>query len=77
VQVDPVKPMLKGPGAKRLTLKYHELLSSFAFSFNLSRYNEECQVADYPDHKLKCKQIIAAKRKQAAGGGNVQNLHDI
>jgi len=37
VQVDPIKPTLKPPGTKRLKLKYDELLSSFAFNFNLRR----------------------------------------
>ncbi len=39
VQVDPIKPTLKAPGTKRLKLKYDKLLSSFAFDFNLRRYN--------------------------------------
>jgi hypothetical protein len=30
--------MLKAPGSKRLTLKYDEPLSNFAFKFNLRRY---------------------------------------
>jgi hypothetical protein len=38
VQVDPIKPVLKAPGTKRLKLKYDVLLSSFAFNFNLRRY---------------------------------------
>jgi len=38
VQVDPIKPTLKAPGTKRSTLKYNELLSSFAFKFTLCRY---------------------------------------
>jgi len=38
VQVDPVKPMLKPPGTKHWKLKCDELLSSFAFKFNLRRY---------------------------------------
>jgi hypothetical protein len=38
VQVDPIKPMLKAPGTKRLKLEYDKLLSSFAFNFNLRRY---------------------------------------
>jgi len=38
VQVDPIKPMLKGPGAKRLKLESDELLSSFAFKSNLRHY---------------------------------------
>jgi len=39
VQVVPIKPTLKAPGTKRLNLKYDELLSIFAFKFNLRRYN--------------------------------------
>jgi len=39
VQVDPIRPMLKGPGAKRLKLKFIELLSKIASKFNLRRYN--------------------------------------
>ena len=35
-----MKPMLKAPGTKRLTLKCDEPLSSFAFKFILRRYNE-------------------------------------
>ena len=35
-----MKPTLKAPGTKLLTLKHAKLLSSFAFSFNLRRYNE-------------------------------------
>jgi len=41
VQVDPIKPRLKAPGYGRLKLKYDNLLSSFAFKFNLRRYNVE------------------------------------
>ena len=39
VQVDPMIPELKAPGAKLLTLKYDELLSSFGFNVNLRRYS--------------------------------------
>ena len=39
MQVDPVKPTLKPPGTKRLILVYDELLSNFAFHFNLRRSN--------------------------------------
>jgi hypothetical protein len=39
VQLDSIKPMLKPPGTKRLTQKHDEPLSSFAFNFNLRRYN--------------------------------------
>ena len=41
MQVDPIKPTLKPPGTQRLKLKYDEVLSNFAFKFNLRRYNEE------------------------------------
>ena len=36
MQVDPIKPTLKAPGAKRLKLKYEEPLSKIAY--NLRRY---------------------------------------
>jgi len=39
VQVDPIKPTFKAPGAKRLKLQYDKLLSSFAFKFNLRCYS--------------------------------------
>ena len=38
VQVDPMKPTLKAPVSKRLTLKHDGLLSSFAFNFSLRCY---------------------------------------
>jgi hypothetical protein len=38
VQFDPIKPTLKAPGSKRLKLKLEELLSNFAFKFDLRRY---------------------------------------
>ena len=40
VQVDPMKPTLKAPGSKRFEIKYDQLLSNFAFKFNLRRYTE-------------------------------------
>jgi hypothetical protein len=40
VQVDPIKPMLKPPGAKRLKLKCDMMLSTSASKFNLRRYSE-------------------------------------
>ena len=48
VRVDPIKPTLKASGTKRLTLKYDELLSNFAFKYNLRRYTvlgDACYVA--------------------------------
>jgi hypothetical protein len=46
VQVDPIKPKLKAPGTKRLKLTYDQLLSSFAFKFNLRRYNKVFEVPE-------------------------------
>jgi len=40
MQVDPIKPMVKAPGAKRLRLKNDESLSNFDFNSNLRRYTE-------------------------------------
>jgi hypothetical protein len=49
VQVDPIRPTLKAPGAQRLKLKYEESLSNFAFNFNLRRYIPAFQ---HPSHSL-------------------------
>ena len=38
VQVDPMNPILKGPGVKRLKVKSDQLLSEFAFNFSFRRY---------------------------------------
>ena len=38
MQVDPIKPMLKAPGSKRLKLECDQLPSSFAFKLNLRHY---------------------------------------
>ena len=40
MQVDPIKPTLKAPGAEHLKLKCDILLSNFAFKFNLRRYTK-------------------------------------
>ena len=41
MQVDPINPTLKAPGAKHLKPIYLELLLSSAFKFNLRRYTED------------------------------------
>ena len=56
MQVNPIKPMLKAPGTKRLTLTHGELLSSFALKFNLRHY-----VTALPDP------VTAAEAARAAG----------
>jgi len=35
----PIEPTFKAPGTKGLKLKHDELLLSFAFNFNLGRYD--------------------------------------
>ena len=40
MQVDPKRPTFKAPATRRLKLKTYELLSSFAFNFNLRRYTK-------------------------------------
>jgi len=44
VQVDPMKPMLKALGTKRLKLWHDEPPSTFAFKFNLRRYTKAQRV---------------------------------
>jgi len=41
VQVDPIKSTLKARGTNPLKLKHDDLLSSFAFKFNLRRYEQD------------------------------------
>jgi hypothetical protein len=40
VQLETMKPVLEAPGIKRLKLNCDELISNFAFKFNLRRYNK-------------------------------------
>ena len=42
MQVDPINPTLKAPGAKRLKVESDKVLSCSAFNFNLRRYVEAC-----------------------------------
>ena len=43
-----MKPTLKAPGAKRLKLKYDELLSNIALKFNLRRFTMAVHVNVVP-----------------------------
>ena len=47
MQVEPLKPTSKAPGSTHLKLKCDEPLSTFAFKFNLRRYNKEKQFGAY------------------------------
>jgi hypothetical protein len=49
VQIDPMKPMLKAPGTKRLKLNYDEPLSKLAFKFRLRRFTEVSDGEDRED----------------------------
>jgi len=40
VQVEPIKPTLKAPNTKRLKRNFQQVLSKFAFRFNLRRDTE-------------------------------------
>jgi hypothetical protein len=44
VQLEPMKPMFKASGTKRLKLKYDELLATFAFTINLRCYTKDVLV---------------------------------
>jgi len=64
-QVDPIKPMLKPTGTKHLKLKRDELLSSFAFKFNLRRYIVEGKALN--DAEMLCDAAAAAGIDREAG----------
>ena len=61
VQVNPIKLTVKALGAKRLTLKYDELASSFAFNFNLRLYTSAPATE------------TAAQKRSIRGGSNGGN----
>ena len=54
MQVQPIKPMLKAPGTKRLKLKYDETPSNVAFKFDLRRYNEGTCVGYGDESRCEC-----------------------
>ena len=69
MQVDPIKPTLKAPGTERLKLEYDIPLSSFAFKFNLRRYNENKTKAAQDELDLRCANLEEeSKRAHKAGG---------
>ena len=43
VQLEPMKPMLKPPGTKRLKLSFDEPLSNVALNLNVRRYAQAGQ----------------------------------
>ena len=69
VQVDPIKPMVKASGTKRLMLKYDQPLSNVAFTFNLRRY-KEAPPPPPPSGCLACC-FGGAGGKRGAGAGGI------
>jgi hypothetical protein len=65
VHVDPITPKLKPPGTKRSKLNCDELLSSFAFKFDLRRFIADAcaRAGDYP----RAAQAVDWMRRQAGG----------
>ena len=70
MQVDPIKPMSKAPGTRRLKLKHDELLSSFGFRFNLRHYSKA--LATWRDNVAQVFATRAAIRKAAMFFGGRQ-----
>jgi len=68
VQAHPIKPTLKAPGTKHLTLEYNELLSNSGFKFNLRRYTEGTEGAKAATAAATA---AAGTATAAAGGGKV------
>ena len=48
MQLDPIKPKLKPPGTRRLTLKCDILLSNYTFKSNLRCYNKGVELIEVP-----------------------------
>jgi len=63
VELEPIKPVLKAPGSKRLKLNCDIPLSNFAFKFNLRRYTEVLEVWS------------RRRRRQAGEGAALRALH--
>jgi hypothetical protein len=67
VQVDPVKPTLKPPGAKHLKLKHDKLPSKFAFKFNLHHYIAGTPPAAAPRRPRRTRPRVTAAAWPVAG----------
>jgi len=62
-----MKPTLKAPGYKHLKLEHENLLSNFAFNFNLRRYNEE-------DEEKEANKFQLYREKEAEAGAYTRPL---
>jgi hypothetical protein len=65
VQVAHIEPTLKPPGTKRLKPKCDQLLSTFAFNFNLRRYT----LVDRGDHACEIVLLVFALKLQHPEAG--------
>jgi len=66
-----MKPTLKAPGPKLLKLTSNKLLSTFAFDFNLRRYNVAYPIACGENYLDPCIRRLSQGVKQGAGGGGL------
>ena len=70
LQVDPIKPTLKASGSKHLNLEHNELLSSFAFNFNLRHYAlEKSNPQNFAQLVEQSEEVMLKERKVQMGGG--------
>jgi len=77
VLVDPIKPNLKRPDAKRLKLKSDEPLSDFAFSFNLRRYSKaEFEISKEKMEEKVEKRVTKQKEEHAVRVAKVRRQID-
>ena len=67
VQIQPMKSVLKLPGAKRLKLEYDEPLSNLAFKSNLRRYTTVGTWACSPSCTRCCRRCAASARTPGRG----------
>ena len=74
VQVEPMKLMWKAPGTIRLKLKYDKLLSSFAFKFDLHRFNTGCWAASAITRAMVATSPLTADR--ASGGTTTLTVNE-
>ena len=72
MKVDPIKPTLKAHGTLIWKLEYDELLSSFAFKFNLRRYTV---VVYDPDPNPKNEEQAVARSHRIGQKREVRVLH--